>query len=227
MKKQLLFILLLASVSKISVAQESLSDKVRQAFNLVGHWEIIKMNVIRASNVSNPNTVPEAALGKVSILVQSELGSYGSFDVAPGGSITGSGEVLYTYMVSAGSTAFSFNNITFPVGASATMNEDDGVRKFSITGSADLANRTINLNAFKPEGSDLKMIIHPGNKTFTSALWPPMTNVETDVIVTGASLLLRASGVLSGIKVSFEAVKYVDLASLFTAIEELIKKANN
>jgi hypothetical protein len=102
------------------------------------------MNVIRASNVSNPNTVPQAALGKVSILVQSELGDYGSFDVAPGGSITGSGEVLYTYQVSAGSTAFSFNNITFPVGASALMNGDNGIRKFSISGSADLVKRVIN-----------------------------------------------------------------------------------
>ena len=224
MKKQFLILLLLVSVSKISFAQESFTDKVKQAFSLAGHWEIIKMNVIRASSTTNPGTVPEAALGKVTILVQSELGGYGSFDVTSDGSITGSGEALYTYMVSAGSTAFSFNNITFPVGASATMNGDNGVRKFSITGTADLAKRTIKLNAFKPAGDGLKMIMRPGGNTFTSALWPPMTNVETDVIVTGASLLLRASGVLSGIKVSFEAVKYVDLASLFTAIEELIKK---
>lgn len=227
MRKQFLMVLLLVSVSKMNFAQETLADKVRHAFSLVGHWEIIKMDVIRASNVSNPNTVPEAALGKVSILVQSELGNYGSFDIAPGGSVTGSGEVLYTYQVSAGSTAFSFNNITFPVGASALMNGDNGIRKFSISGSADLVKRVVKLNAFKPEGDGLKMIIRPGGNTFTAVLWPPMTNVETDIIVTGASLLLRASGVLSGIKVSFEAVKYVDLASLFTAIEDLVKNGTN
>ena len=147
--------------------------------------------------------------------------------MASGGAISGSGEAQYTYQVSAGSTAFSFNNITFPVGASALMNGDDGVRKFSITGSADLVKRTIKLNAFKPEGGALKMIIRPGGSAFTSVLWPPMTNVETNVIVTGASLLLRASGVLSGIKVSFEAVKYVDLASLFTEMEDLVKNGTN
>lgn len=225
MKKISLIILLLVSVNKMTFAQESLADKVRHAFSLVGHWEIIKMDVIRSSSVTNPNTVPEAAVGKVTVLVQSELGSYGSFDVAPGGSISGSGEAQYTFNVSAGSTALSMPGLpmVLPVGASAVMEGDDGVRKFSITGSADLVSRTISLNAFKADGGGLKMMMHPTNKTFTASLWPPMTNVESKVIVTGASLLLRASGVLSGIKVSFEAVKYVDLAGLFTAIEDLVK----
>src|SRR5712675_933972 len=128
MKKQLISFFLLLSAGTMAYTQETLADKVRHAFSLVGHWEIIKMDVIRASNVSNPNTIPEAALGKVSITVQSELGGYGSFDVAAGGSITGDGEAQYTYMVSAGSTAFSFSNITFPVGASAVMEGDNGVR---------------------------------------------------------------------------------------------------
>lgn len=227
--KKYFFALLLVSISKMAIAQESLADKVRHAFSLVGHWEIIKMDVIRISSVTNPNTIPEAALGKVSITIQSELGSYGSFDIAPGGSINGNGEAQYTYMVSAGSTAFSMPGMPFslPVGASAIMEGDDGVRKFSITGSADLVNRTISLNAFKADGGGLKMMIHPGNKSFDVSLWPPMTNVESKVIVTGASLLLRASGVLSGIKVSFEAVKYVDLASLFTSIEDLVKNGPN
>jgi hypothetical protein len=229
MRKQFLIILLLVSVSKMNFAQETLADKVRHAFSLVGHWEIIKMDVIRASTLTNPGTVPEATMGTVSVLISSELGSYGSFDVATGGNITGSGEAQYNYHVSAGSTGLSIpmTNMVLPVGASAMMNGDNGVRKFSISGSADLVKRVIKLNAFKPEGDGLKMIIHPGGNSFTAVLWPPMTNVETDIIVTGASLLLRATGVLSGIKVSFEAVKYVDLASLFTAIQDLVKNGTN
>ena len=229
MKKYTFYLLLSLSTGKIIFAQETLADKVNHAFSLVGHWEIIKMDVVRNSTVTNPSTVPEASMGSVSVLVSSELGSYGSFDIAPGGTVTGNGEVQYNFHVSAGSTGLSvpMTNMVLPVGASAVMEGDDGVRKFSITGTADLEKRTINLNAFKADGGGLKMMVHPGNKGFTAALWPPMTNVESKVIVTGASLLLRASGVLSGIKVSFEAVKYVDLASLFTSIEDLVKNGTN
>lgn len=235
MKKYFFFVLLLTSTGKIVFAQGALTDKVNKAFSLVGHWEIIKMEVVKASTVTNPSTIPEASVGSVTINVSSELGSYGSFDIGPGGSISGSGEAQYMFRVAAGSTVASGSpsipiaslGITLPVGAVAMMHNDNGVRKFSITGSADLVNRTINLNAFKTEGNSLNMIIYPGAKTFTSKLWPPMTNVESKVIVTGASLLLRASGVLNGIKVSFEAVKYVDLASLFSSIEDLVKNGAN
>lgn len=201
--------------------RESMADKVRRAFSLVGKWEIVKMTVLRANEIHNPSTIPETSMGQVTILVQSELGSYGEFTVAPGGAITGGGEVQYQYRVAAGTSAFSWGPVNLPIGAVAMMYGDDGVRKFKVTGQADLTGRKIKLNAFQPEGGPLKMIIRPGSKEFTSVLWPPMTNVESEVVVNGSSLLLRASGVLSGIKVYFEAVKYVDLMPLFTAFEEL------
>ncbi|HYM94813.1 MAG TPA: hypothetical protein VET23_11785, partial [Chitinophagaceae bacterium] len=140
MKKHFFIFFLLAIACGTLKAQESFSDKIKKAFSLVGHWEIIKMDVIRASTLTNPGTVPEATMGTVSVLISSELGSYGSFDVAPGGNINGSGEAQYNYHVSAGSTAMSvpMTNMVLPVGASAVMEGDDGVRKFSITGSADL-----------------------------------------------------------------------------------------
>jgi hypothetical protein len=229
MKKIFFFINLLIVAGGMTFAQETLTDKINKAYSLVGHWEIVKMDVIRNSSVSNPSTVPEASVGSVSVLVSSELGSYGSFDVAPGGTINGSGEAQYNFRVAAGSTAMGIpmTNLVLPVGGVAMMNGDDGVRKFTITGSADLVARSISLNAFKASGGDLKMIVHPGGSGFSASLWPPMSNVESKIHVNGSSLLLRASGVLSGIKVSFEAVKYIDMASIFLAIEELIQRGNN
>lgn len=201
--------------------QDSLADRARRAFSPVGRWEIVKMEVLRASDVSNPSTIPETALGQVSVLVESQLGRSGYFEVAPGGAITGEGEVQYQYRVAAGTTAFSWGPVNLPVGAVAMLQGDDGIRGFSITGDADLSTGTIRLNAFKPAGGPLKLIVRPGGKPFTVPTWPPMSNLEAKVLVHGSSLLLRASGVLSGIKVSFEAVKYVDLMPLLTGLEPL------
>ena len=200
---------------------EQMADLVKRAFSLVGRWEIVKMHVLRASDVSNPSTIPETSMGQVTILVESQLGSFGHFDIASGGAIAGQGQAQYQYRVAAGTTAFSWGPVNLPIGAVAMMHQDDGVRKFSITGQADLAARTIKLNSFKAEGGPLKMIVRPGGSPFTVPTWPPMTNVEADVLVHGSSLLLRASGMLSGIKVSFEAVKYVDLMPLFMAFETM------
>jgi hypothetical protein len=130
--------------------------------------------------------------------------------------------------VGAGTSAFSWGPVNLPIGAVAMMYNDNGIRTFTITGNADLSARTISLRAFQPQGSDLKMIIRPGGRQFTSAIWPPMTNIgPTKVMVNGSSLLLRASGVLSGIKVSFEAVKFVDLAGLFGSIETFVTETVN
>ncbi len=212
-----------ASFPGIGQPVTSLREQVGRAYSLVGRWEIIKMEVDRYKEVNNPNTVPETSMGVVSVLVKSELGSFGHFTVAPGGAITGEGEVQYSYRIAAGTSAFSWGPVNLPIGATAMMHNEDGLRRFRISGNADLSARTISLNAFQPQGGPLGMIIRPGGKTFTSVLWPPMTNIAaTKIIVNGSSMLLRASGVLSGIKVSFEAVKYVDLASVFEGLETYI-----
>ncbi len=225
MKKHLITSLLMLSFSINSFAQprESLSDKIRKAYSLVGRWDIVKMEVDRSGSLSNPSNVPETAMGAVTVLLRSELGESGYFDIAPGGAITGSGKVKYEFNVSAGTSAFSWGPVNLPIGAAASMHQDNGIRNFSFTGSADLSARTIFLNVFEPTGSDLKMIIRPGGRVFTSAIWPPMTKVgPTKVMVNGSSMLLRVSGVLSGIKLNFEAVKYVDMAGLFKDLEQYI-----
>jgi hypothetical protein len=199
-----------------------MADRVRRAFSLVGRWEIVRMHVLRASDVSNPSTIPETAMGEVSVLVESDLGGYGHFDVSPGGAIVGAGEARYQYRIRAGTTAFSWGPVSLPIGGVAMLNEDDGVRAFTLAGTADLSGRTISLKAFQPAGGPLRMIIRPGGGPFTVPTWPPMTGVETKVLVQGSSLLLRASGVLSGIEVSFEAVKYVDLMPLLTSLDFLM-----
>lgn len=226
MKKNIILLnVLLVSIFTIAQPRESLTDRVRQAFNLVGRWEILKMEVDRSETVNNPNTVPEASLAQANVTVKSELGSYGHFTVAPGGTINGEGIVVYNYRVGAGSNAFAMGPVPLAIGAVAMMHGDDGVRKFVFDGSADLSNRTISLNVFQPQGGDLKMIIRPGGKTFTSVLWPPMTRVgPTKVIVAGSSLFLRATAVIQGIKVTFEAVKHVDLAGLFGDLDTYIEK---
>lgn len=181
------------------------------------------MEVDRSGSLSNPSNVPETAMGAVTVLLRSDLGESGYFDVAPGGAISGYGKVNYQFNVSAGTSAFSWGPVNLPIGAAASMHNDNGVRDFSFTGTADLSARTIFLNVFQPTGSDLKMMIRPGGKVFTSVIWPPMTKVgPTKVMVNGSSMLLRASGVLSGIKVYFEAVKYVDMAGLFNDLEQYI-----
>ncbi len=202
--------------------RESMADKVRKAFSLVGRWEITRCDVVYAS--STHNAMPEASAAQLNILVQSELGSSAYFDVAPGGAISGVGQAQYVYRVAAGTTnPMSIGNVNVPVGAVCSFAQGEkGVRDFSITGQADLVARTIKLNAFQPTGADLKMVTMPGRSAFTTPAWPAMTNVEAKVIVAGSSLLLRASGLVGNIKCTLEAVKYVDLAPLFTAIEELI-----
>jgi hypothetical protein len=207
----------------------SVQDKIRKAFSLAGHWNIVKMDVHYAGDLSNPTTLREAAAASGEILVASSLGEYGGFDVSTDGQITGSGKANYQFRVAAGSSAFSGGpatpligmSVTIPVGAVAMMDASEtGERSFSITGQADLAKRTISLKAFQPSGGPLKIIVRPGGNQFTVPAWPPMTNVTpTGVLIEGASLLLRASGMVGKINVAIEAVKYVDLAPLFEAIQ--------
>jgi len=204
-------------------------QQIRKAFSLVGHWNIVKMDVHYHGDLSNPTTLHEAAVATGEIVIASSLGESGSFDVDGNGHITGSGVANYQFRVAAGSTAVSGGpatapiglSVTIPVGAVAMLDASEtGVRKFSITGQADLTRRTISLNAFQPSGSPLALIIRPGGKQFTAPVWPPMTNVTpSGVLVEGASLLLRVSGMVGKMSVAIEAVKYVDLAPLF---EDLI-----
>jgi hypothetical protein len=199
----------------------SVQDKIRKAFNLAGHWNIVKMDVHYAGDLSNPTTLHEAAVATGEILVASSLGEYGGFDVSTSGQITGSGKANYQFRVAAGSSAFSAMSVTIPVGAVAMMDASEtGERNFSITGQADLAKRTISLKAFQPSGGPLKIIVRPGGSQLTVPAWPPMTNITpTEVLIEGASLLLRASGMVGKLNVAIEAVKYVDLAPLFEAIQ--------
>ena len=207
----------------------SVQDKIRKAFSLAGHWNIVKMDVHYAGDLSNPTTLHEAAAATGEILVASSLGEYGGFDVSTGGQITGSGKANYQFRVAAGSSGFSGGpatpligmSVTIPVGAVAMMDASEtGDRNFSITGQADLEKRTISLKAFQPSGGPLKIIVRPGGNQFTVPAWPPMTNVTpTDVLIEGASLLLRTSGMVGKLNVAIEAVKYVDLAPLFEAIQ--------
>jgi hypothetical protein len=98
--------------------------------------------------------------------------------------------------------------------------EERGERPFTIIGSADLGGRRITLNAFQVSGSPLKMVIHPGSKRFEVAAWPPMTNVvNVDILVNGATLLMRAAGKVASLDVAFEAIKYVDLQTLLAILE--------
>ena len=208
-------------------------QQIRKAFSLVGHWNIVKMDVHYHGDLSNPTTLHEAAVATGEIVIASSLGESGSFDVDGNGHITGSGVANYQFRVAAGSTAVSGGpatapiglSVTIPVGAVAMLDASEtGVRKFSITGQADLTRRTISLNAFQPSGSPLALIIRPGGKQFTAPVWPPMTNVTpSGVLVEGASLLLRVSGMVGKMSVAIEAVKYVDLAPLF---EDLIRAAH-
>lgn len=199
----------------------AVQDKIRKAFNLAGHWNIVKMDVRYAGDLSNPTTLHEAAVATGEILVASSLGDSGGFDVSTSGQITGSGKANYQFRVAAGSSAFSAMSVTIPVGAVAMMDASEtGERNFSITGQADFAKRTISLNAFQPSGGPLKIIVRPGGSQLTVPAWPPMTNVTpTGVLIEGASLLLRASGMVGKLNVAIEAVKYVDLAPLFEAIQ--------
>jgi Collagen triple helix repeat (20 copies) len=208
----------------------SLQDKIRKAFSLAGHWNIVKLDVRYAADLSNPTTLHEAAAATGEILIASSLGESGAFDVDADGHITGSGTANYQFRVAAGSSAFSGGpatplfglSVVIPVGAVAMMDASEtGVREFSITGQADLAKRTISLNAFTPSGGPLKLIIRPGGSQFSVPVWPPMTNVSQGVLVEGASLLLRASGMVGKINVAIEAVKYVDLQPLFEAMEAI------
>jgi collagen triple helix repeat protein len=207
----------------------SVQDKIRKAFSLAGHWNIVKMDVHYAGDLSNPTTLHEAAAATGEILVASSLGEYGGFDISTGGQITGSGKANYQFRVAAGSSAFSGGpatpligmSVTIPVGAVAMMDASEtGERNFSITGQADLAKRTISLKAFQPSGGPLKIIVRPGGSQLTVPAWPPMTNITpTEVLIEGASLLLRASGMVGKLNVAIEAVKYVDLAPLFETIQ--------
>lgn len=209
-------------------AQLTPEEKIKKAFSLVGHWDITKMDVSKYSFEStNPSNVHGASVGEVKIDLGSSLAE-GFFDVDQNGAITGKGVALYHFFVAGGSSAAGMGTevpggfgIALPVGASAMLDSaaEDGKRDFTISGQADIEKRTISLKAFQPSGGRLKVIIEPTSLHSSAALWPPMTNVDTAVVVEGASLLLHAAGVVGGLKVEIEAVKYVDLAPLLGGLQ--------
>lgn len=208
-------------------AQLTPEEKIKKAFSLVGRWDITKMNVSKYSFEStNPSNVHGASVGEVKIDLGSSLAD-GFFDVDKSGAITGKGVALYHYIVAAGTATAGVGTeghtglgIALPVGGSAMLDSavDDGQRGFTISGQADIEKRTISLKAFQPSGGNLKIIIQPTSAKSSVTLWPPMTNVESAVVVAGASLLLHAAGVVGGLRVEIEAVKYVDLAPLLGGV---------
>ena len=208
----------------IAQGQPDLREEVRKAFSLVGRWEIVRMDVRLVSH-----QVTGLGVATVSIELGSRLGQDGYFDVSPTGQITGGGEAIFDFRVEASSSGPSvqvpalipgMNFMRLQPGAVATLRADEtGTRRFTIKGTADLQRRTIALEAFQVPGQPLQMVTMPGAAQFASAAWPPMTNVSaTEVVPTGAALRLRASGVLQNIRVSFEAVKYLDMQTLLHAI---------
>jgi hypothetical protein len=88
-----------------------------------------------------------------------------------------------------------------------------------------LAERIISLHAFKPAGDPLQVLVRPGGGQIQIPAWPPMTSVETGLLVQGASLVLQARGTVGKFQVAFEAVKSVDLVSLFESIAAIAQPA--
>jgi hypothetical protein len=205
---------------------DEVRERVRRAFSPVGKWKITKMDVtIAAFSGTNPR-VEGAEIGTVTIQIGSSLGGDSYFEVHSDGTITGEGSAAYRFLVSGGTTdvGAAIAGVTVPIGAKASL-ADDPNRKFTITGSADLNARKIVLAPFEVAGGDLKGIINPGNSSFNIPAWPPMTKVDSEVIVNGATLLLQADGQLPFkrigdkthyITLNFEAVKYVNLEDLFS-----------
>jgi hypothetical protein len=218
-----------ADVRAQSTPVEKMRLKIREAFSLVGTWTITRMDVALHFGGTNPGTIPEAAAlsSSVNVDIGSSLGESASFAVASNGGITGGGTARYRYRVAAGSQGGIPLPVPIPVGAAALMSEA-GTRRFTVTGRADFATRTITLKPFKAEGGPLKMVIRPGGSQFEVSLAPPMTGIEQGVVMHGATLLLRAGGTLGAgnktVDATFEAVKYVDLAPLF---EELVSVAGS
>jgi hypothetical protein len=229
----LLFAPLGRAVAQVRNADEA-RDRVRRAFSPVGKWKITKMDVtIAAFSGTNPR-VEGAEIGSVVIQIGSSLGGDSYFEVHPDGTITGEGVATYQFLCSAGTTSAGASfarelgaglsaGFTFPIGATASL-ADKPDRKFKITGTADIDARKIVLAPFEVEGEDFKGVINPGGGSFKIAAWPPMTKVDSEVVVNGATLLLQGDGQLPFkrigdkthyITLGFEAVKYVNLENLF------------
>jgi hypothetical protein len=197
-------------------------DRIREAFSLVGKWTITKLEVkhIDPFAVQTKETT-SAAGAEGSFDVGSSLADGGEFVVAPGGAITGKGQAKYRFRiaVAAAAGAVGAMGIAIPVGAVAFLDESDSIRSFTITGQADLVKRVITLEAFQPAGGPLRVTLRPGGSRANLPAWPPASRATADVINDGASLRMRAAGRLGGkLDVEIEAVKSVDLASLFEAL---------
>jgi hypothetical protein len=214
---------------------EEIQRRIKAAFSPVGKWTITKMKVtigaVEATNPSMPGAGSGgAAMGNVTIDISSTLGGESYFEVSPEGTVSGQGTAIYSFDIAAGTTAFGADitgssglGIAIPIGGHATLT-DDPVRPFTISGTADLESGRIALDAFDAGDGELKGAIRPGEHPFTWPVWPPMSKVEAKVEVQGATLLYRVDGTLPfkiigdkehHIVLSFEAVKYVDLAPLF------------
>jgi hypothetical protein len=204
-------------------AQFETENRIRRAFSPVGVWTITKMEVVRTNFVgNNPSTVPEATLGTVTIDIGSSPAGKGTFEIGQDGSVTGLGKVQYRFRVSGGTSAVPAGTLPMPlaVGASASIDEAAaGVRAFTIEGKCDLLERKVFLQPFKPVGDPLKVAIRPTGLPLKIDLWPPMSKVESKVIVQGSTLLLQSSGTLGQYHVTFEATKYVNLLPLFELLE--------
>jgi hypothetical protein len=217
--------------------EDEVRRRIKAAFSPVGKWKITKMDVIIAAVESTNPNIPGAggggaAMGNVTMKIGSSLGGDSYFEVHRDGSVKGEGTATYHFDVAAGTTAFGGDvtgsalggglGIAIPIGGHAAL-ADEPDRKFTISGAADLETGVILLNPFEVDG-ELKGIINPGGHAFSWPVWAPMSKTEGKVLVHGATLLYQVDGKLlfkqigdkkHYINLSFEAVKYVDLAPLF------------
>ena len=218
---------LLICVSALQTQAEPSRQVIDKAFSLVGRWTLTKLDTssVFSGSQSSPMTLPEASVGQVTVNIGSSLGEFGYFDVHPDGSITGKGKAVYRFRVAAGSTLPLA--IPLPVGAVANLDED-GVREFAISGSADLRLRRISLDAFQSQGNNLKLIIKPGGGSFEVPVWAAAPNlVYAEVLTQGVTLLLRAAGTVGEgrlrFHVSIEAIRHVDLSALLNDLVDAVR----
>ncbi len=191
---------------------ERMKKKIDQASSPVGDWTFTRLEVV--TNEAAGGGGAQVSLGLKSLLVR------GTFTVSDDGSIKGYGTAAYSINFEAGATAPL--PIPIPIEGKA---RGSGERSFTVTGQADLENKTISLNALKPSDKPLKVnIIAPlANTTVDWPPWPPMTNLDQIPLrVQGNSVLIYGSGTVDKFTVTFEAVKSFDQVNLFEMLIEAI-----
>lgn len=189
---------------------ERMKKEIDEAFSPVGTWTFTRLEVV--TNAALAGGGADASYELKSTLVR------GTFTVGDDGSIAGEGVAAYSINVDAGANA----PLPIPIPIRGKV-RGSGERSFTVTGQADLENKTISLDSCQPEEKPIKLnLIAPGAKTTVDwPPWPPMTNlVKIPSRVQGSSVVMSGSGTVGQFTVTFEAVKHVDLANLFEMLAQ-------